>query len=268
MVAWLTATGLSLYVAVLLVLGAMIVFVALSRIVCEAGLPGCQTPKVPQAFLSRGFGPEVLGSRNLTGLGLSTVWIGETAANMMNAVVHSLKLTSTEARADRRLPWALLLAVLVGLAGSIWFTMRLAYTYGGINLNEWYYVGAPKWPFDYIESVINAPEPSYRPRLLFTLAGGSLMALLLFLRQRLLWWPLHPIGFPVSATYTIVYYDWFAILLAWLCKAVILRYGGVRIYRAMLPFFLGLILGEFCTACLWIAIDGAYGVEGNMIFNF
>ena len=94
------------------------------------------------------------------------------------------------------------------------------------------------------------------------------MASLLFLRHRFLWWPLHPIGFPIASTYTIVSYGWFAIFTAWLCKTIILRYGGVGAYRTMLPFFLGLILGEFTTAGVWVFIDGAYGIEGNMIFNF
>ena len=48
-------------------------------------------------------------------LGLSTVWMGETAANMMNAVMHSLKLTSGDSPAPRWLPWALLAAIAVGL---------------------------------------------------------------------------------------------------------------------------------------------------------
>ena len=268
MVAWLTLTGLSLYVAVLLVAGALIVFIGLSRIVCEAGLPGCQTPMVPQAVITRGLGPEVLGLKNMTGLGFSTVWIGETAANMMNAVVHSLKLTSIQERPDRRLPWAIVLAILVGLAGSIWFTLTLAYAYGGINLHSWYYVGAPKWPFDYMASVANSPENSFAPRLAFTTLGGGFMGLLLFLRQRFLWWPLHPIGFPISSTYTIISYGWLAIFMAWVFKGVTLRYGGVRVYRTLTPFFLGLVLGEFFTACLWVFIDGAFGFEGNMIFNF
>jgi hypothetical protein len=91
---------------------------------------------------------------------------------------------------------------------------------------------------------------------------------LLFLRQRFLWWPLHPLGFPISMTYTIVYYGWLSILLAWAFKAVILRYGGVRAYRRLTPFFLGLALGEFFTASLWVFIDGYFGVQGNTIFNF
>jgi hypothetical protein len=268
MMAWLSLTGLDFYVALLLVIGSLAVYVGISRIVCEAGLPGCQTPMVPQAFITRGFGPGTLGLNNMTSLGLSTVWIGETAANMMNAVVHTLKLKSGEGRADRRLPWALLLAVVVGTAGSIWFTMHLAYSYGGINLDGWYFEGLPKWPFDYMASVYNSPERSFLPRLSFSLIGAGVMGLLLFLRQRLVWWPLHPLGFPISMTYTIVYYGWLSIFLAWVFKGVILRYGGIRVYRQGTPFFLGLALGEFFTATMWVFIDGALGVQGNTIFNF
>ncbi|MDA0337979.1 MAG: hypothetical protein O2782_22650 [bacterium] len=268
MIAWLTLTGLSFYVAVLLVFASLGAFIGLSRIVAEAGLPSAQTPMVPQAFITRGFGPEVLGLKNMTGLGLSTVWIGETAANMMNAVVHSLKLvTDEDPRRFRGMPIAMALAVVVGLTGSIWFTMELAYAHGGINLHDWYYVGAPKWPFDYMTSVYNAPDP-FLPRLGVTSIGGGVMALLLFLRHRFIWWPLHPIGFPIANTYTIMSYGWFAIFLAWMIKSVVLRYGGIALYRSLQPFFLGLILGEFTTACVWVFIDGAYGFEGNMIFNF
>lgn len=268
LVAWLTITGLDLYVAVLLVLGALIVFIALARIVCEAGLPGAQTPMVPQAFIARGFGPELLGMRNLTGLGFSTVWIGETAANMMSAIFHSLKLSSTGERPSRLLPWCIFGAIIVGLAGSIWITMEMAYTHGGINLNSWYYSGAPRWPFRYLTSVANQPEPSFLPRFWFTLSGSGVMALLLFLRQRFIWWPLHPLGFPIASTYTIVYYGWLVIFMAWLAKACVLRYGGIRLYRELTPFFLGLVLGEFFTASLWVFIDGYFDVQGNMIFNF
>ncbi len=266
---WLTASGMSFYVSLLLLTGALGAFIGLSRIVAEAGLPGCQTPMVPQAFITRGFGPEVLGLKNMTGLGLSTVWIGETAANMMNAVVHSLKLTTDEEGTGqyRLMPVAMGLALVVGLVGSVWFTMEMAYKYGGINLHSWYYGGAPRWPFEYMKSVYGAPEP-FLPRLGFTGIGAAVMGTLLFLRHRFIWWPLHPIGFPIASTYTIVYYGWLSIFLAWMMKSVVLRYGGIAAYRALQPFFLGLILGEFATACLWVLLDGIYGFEGNMIFNF
>ena len=165
LVAWLTYTGLSLYVAVLLVLGALIVFIGVVRIVCEAGLPGVGSPMVPQAFITRGFGPGVLGLQNMTGLGLSTAWMGAGGVSkMMDAMLHTLKLKSIEERPDRRLPWAFLLAIVIGMTGSIWVTMRFSYAYGGINMHWWWFEGAPKWPFIYMESVYNNPEPSFAPR--------------------------------------------------------------------------------------------------------
>ena len=268
MVGWLSTTGLDVPIAFLLVLGAILTFVALSRIVCEAGIPGAQMPMAPQAFITRGFGPEGLGLGNMTGLGYSTVWLGETAANMMNAVMHSLKLVSSKEGPSRRLPWAIFLAIIVGLIGSVWVTMEMAYIYGGINLHNWYYNGAPRWPFNYMTSVYNMPDADVATRFGFTGGGAAFMLALLYLRQRFLWWPLHPIGFPIANTFTIMSYGWLAIFMAWMFKATILRYGGVRLYRVMVPFFLGLALGEFSTAVLWVFIDGAFGVQGNMIFNF
>ncbi|MBT6628655.1 MAG: hypothetical protein HOB49_16705, partial [Gemmatimonadetes bacterium] len=44
LLAWLTASGLSPYVAFLLLTGALGAFIGLSRVVAEAGLPSCQTP--------------------------------------------------------------------------------------------------------------------------------------------------------------------------------------------------------------------------------
>ena len=267
MVSWLTITGLSLYVAVLLVAGSLVVFIALSRIVCEVGLPSIQSPMVPQTFITRGFGPGVLQLKNMTGLGLSTVWMGDTVTNMMNAVMHSMKLTSTRAAADRRLPLAMLLAVVIGLAGSLWCIMTLAHTHGGINLQPWWFSAAPRWPFRFMASVYNSPEPSFAPRALFTAIGAGIMSALLFLRARFPWWPLNPIGFPIAKTVTIVYWNWLAIFTAWVLKFLVLRYGGVRVFRTLTPFFLGLILGEFSTAGLWLVIDGVNGVEGNIIFR-
>ena len=58
--------------------------------------------------------------------------------------------------------------------------MEFSYAYGGINMHWWWFEGAPKWPFTYMESVYDGPERSFAPRLLFTGIGGSFMALLFF----------------------------------------------------------------------------------------
>ncbi|MBT6145068.1 MAG: hypothetical protein HOH74_06545, partial [Gemmatimonadetes bacterium] len=201
MLSWLVQTGMSLWVAALLVGGTMLVLVGLARIVGEAGMPSCQTPMVPQAFIMRGIGAENLGMNNVTGLGMSTTWMGETSANMMVAIVHSLRLVHGVEGTSGRLVWAMGLAVVIALAGSCWTVMYLAHAYGGINLADWYFGGAPRWPFEYAASVVRSPEASFAPRLAFTAIGSTIMGGLLYMRHHFLWWPLHPIGFPIAAPF-------------------------------------------------------------------
>ena len=44
------------------------------------------------------------------------------------------------------------------------------------------------------------------------------------------------------------------VLVAWLIKATTLRVGGIRLYRALLPFFLGVMLGDFLVPLGWAVI--------------
>jgi len=55
---------------------------------------------------------------------------------------------------------------------------------------------------------------------------------------------------------------WFSVFIAWLLKAMILKYGGARAYRILRPFFLGLVLGAFGSAGGWLIID-AFGGMSN-----
>ena len=81
-------------------------------------------------------------------------------------------------------------------------------------------------------------------------------------RARLVWWPLHPLGFAIS-TFFIMTYLWFSVMIAWAIKSVVLKYGGPSLYRTTRPFFLGLILGQISCSGLWLVIDHFTGVQGN-----
>ena len=80
-------------------------------------------------------------------------------------------------------------------------------------------------------------------RITASVVGVAVVLLLGFLRTRFTWWPLHPIGYAVGSTDTMTWI-WFPVLLGWLFKTLILRYGGVKVYRQALPFFIGLVLGR------------------------
>ena len=85
------------------------------------------------------------------------------------------------------------------------------------------------------------------------------------LRTRFVWWPLHPIGYAVGNTDTMTWI-WFPTLLGWLFKTLILRYGGINLYRSALPFFLGLVLGDYAISGLWALFFLATGLPGYRTF--
>ena len=71
-------------------------------------------------------------------------------------------------------------------------------------------------------------------------------------------WPLHPIGLLMSNTW---YGNraWASMLVGWVVKGLIVRYGGARLYRAARCVFLGLIMGEVFAGVFW-ALDPAVRV--------
>jgi len=81
-----------------------------------------------------------------------------------------------------------------------------------------------------------------------------------------LWWPVHPLGFPVGNTLPVAQV-WFSIFLAWLIKVAVLKYGGPGIYKKTKYFFLGLVLGQFVIAGIWIIIDFITGMQGNVLYT-
>ena len=54
---------------------------------------------------------------------------------------------------------------------------------------------------------------------------------------------------------------WLPILVTWIIKSTILRYGGLKLHQKALPFFMGLVLGEFAAGFLRTVIDLAWNLH-------
>ena len=108
-------------------------------------------------------------------------------------------------------------------------------------------------------------EGTYWPGLGFFTGGAMAMVIMMWLRQRLPWWPVHPLGFPIGAN-TMMNFIWFNVFLAWFIKRIVLRHGGASIYRQSQRFFLGLIVGQSLCNGIWLVIDYFTGKVGNRIF--
>ncbi|MBW3623733.1 MAG: hypothetical protein KY468_10040 [Armatimonadetes bacterium] len=48
------------------------------------------------------------------------------------------------------------------------------------------------------------------------------------------------------------------LFVSWLIKVLILRYGGLSGYRRALPFFFGLVVGEFTAGFIRTVLDLAF----------
>ncbi|MGB9587144.1 MAG: DUF6784 domain-containing protein, partial [Armatimonadota bacterium] len=54
--------------------------------------------------------------------------------------------------------------------------------------------------------------------------------------------------------------------IAWLIKLLLLRYGGLKLYRNAMPLFLGVILGECVMGSLWTIIGIALNIQTYAIW--
>ena len=258
--------GLPLHLAALFTFGAMVLFVGLTRVVAEGGLPAMRPPVMTSTFVISSAGSNALGVSGLVGLGFSYGWHSEIRSFVMSSVANGLKMTEVLVGSKRRLFWAVVIAVLFSLVGSSWMTMELAYKYGGINLNPLFFGwGAATYgPTDMAPRIATELTGPRADAWLFMGIGGTVMAMLMWARHQFIWWPLNPLGYTISANWKTGHILG-AAFLAWLVKLVILKYGGAGLYKNLRPFFLGLILGEIVGAGCWLVADYFTGHVGSFL---
>ena len=83
--------------------------------------------------------------------------------------------------------------------------------------------------------------------------GAAVTAALSALRLRFVNWPLHPVGFLLVYSYPLGRI-WFSVMLGWLAKLLLVKYGGASVYRKARPYFIGMIIGEAAAASTWLAV--------------
>ena len=252
--------GLSGIVAVLFFAVYFIFAMALARIRAEAGLGCISGPLTLQDFFVTAAGSEALGARNLTAMQhfyWHTVEF-RGAATLMPCQLESFKMGDETKISPREMTAGISFAILFTVVVATYVTMNVIYRHGGVTLNHWRFLDVPVAPYKRLASWLASPTQTDWLSLLFTLVGAASMAFLTHMRINHVWWPFHPIGFAITMTKRTVHWTWFPAMIAWALKSSILRYGGFKLYRTFLPFFLGLVLGDFF-------IGGVFGVAGGLI---
>ena len=250
---WIMALGASLLLAAgLLLLFTLAHFVTV-KLMAATGF-AYLIPSHPhlkgESFVLHLVGTTHLSPRSVVGLKLVTgnVFMGS-AGRIPGwpAIVHHLRIFSI-----RRQPvWvtaSLLLAFASGFLAIAWTTIDWAYSVATQGM------GGNDRTLDQMVRLIHQPTVAAAGKWAVWLAGFFEAGGIAWLRMRFHWFPFHPVGLAFQYTVGARFY-WFSLLVVWIVKYGLLRYGGVRLYAAGKPLFYGLVVGYVIGVILARGVD-------------
>lgn len=255
------AAGMGAWLAVAFLVIYFGLAIGITRMRAELGPPVHDLHHAgPDSFLPTVLGPTSLSKSDLSVLAMCWGFNRAYRSHPMPIQLEAMKMTGGSGKAGRPLLLAMLLAGIVGPLAAFWALLHLCYQVGagggGIAPpNVLAIFGREAWArYDGWTKVAQPPQTEYG----IATAGGMAFVLLLNLcRARVMGFPFHPVGYAVASSWGMSVL-WVPMLIAWVSKLVLLRYGGLALYRKSLPLFYGIILGECVAGSLW-SLLGIWG---------
>ena len=250
-------TGMTFWVIALFVALYYIIGISLTYIRAQLGPPVHQMfGQGPDSLI-----PQVLGTRRLSkgDMVMFAFFWGFNRSQRGNSMPHQLeafKMSEQLNLDNKRMARVIIIATAFGMLVAFWAFFDLRYRYG---LEGRTYEWGSRWAFDRLQSWFTNPVSAQNTETLWMAMGSSFVVLLSVLRTRFVWWPIHPVAYPLSSPGWGSNYTWSSIFISWLAKFAILKYGGHRAHTKAAYFFAGLILGD----CI---VGGAWDIIG-VIFN-
>jgi len=181
-------------------------------------------------------------------------------AHPMPFQIEGLKMAERGGFLSAHYVLVLWLACVVGIVVGFWANLHLLYHYGAGARVEPPFVplifGSEAW--NRLDSWTTNPAQVGASLPAIGVGFGTAITLGM-IRQRWTGFPLHPVGYAVSSSWSMAVL-WVPMLIAWVIKAAVLRLGGLSAYRRGLPFFIGLIVGECVMGSLWSLAGLAFGL--------
>ena len=186
----------------------------------------------------------------------------------MPGATHAARLGAPLGVRARSLGVTIVFAFVLSLIAAAVATIYLGYQDGAFNFGSYMFrVAAPNYFNGIVTSIRDiGKETHYGLKMVFMAFGAIAMAVLTFCQYRLTWWPLHPIGFSVVTFYS-ARTAILSVFLTWLIKLIILRFGGIALYRRAKPFFIGMIVGYTLSLLVSMIVDLIwFPAQGHNLF--
>jgi len=262
-VVWCYVAGITLWFAAFEILIYMFfVAIVMARSTAEGGLLMTETSFRPMDMYSMVMPKASLGGSTLTVLSFfDAVFTRDQRGLILTGFLDSLKIVDGVHMKRRSLLLILTVAILVAMFSAGAIHLWLPYNRGALNMYSYVYWGNPLLGFRSNAAAVERAggQTADWSMLAFFIVGSGMTVFLVIMRTMFWWWPLHPLGYALSASWTMIVF-WFPVLVAWTIKQPLMRYGGVKNYQKYRPFFLGMIFGEFGIAVLWTIVSWAADV--------
>ena len=213
----------------------------------------------PQLMLVSVLGVRRIGAANLTLFSFLYPYVRDNVSHPMPSQLEGFKIAERAPVSQKKMAVAMIVALLIATPVSFWAYLHLIYQHGAVQ-TEGYIIGIGIETFErLLLPWLQQPHTPDSTGLSFT-AFASLFTLgLMFLRRQFIWFPFHPAGYALGLSAGMVWV-WSAVCVGWFIKAVLLKFGGLRIYRQAAPFFVGLILGDYLTGTFWSLVGAVFEI--------
>jgi len=263
LVAFWVLIGMTVLPALIAVLLYLLVAFAVTRIRAEAGSQHTIWGVEPLDSFTL-VDSSLLGRGNLIGAGLNHWFWRANRSHAMPAQLESLRLWQGAGLAPRSLLGPLVWATVVSVVAGLWACLHVGYREGAVSRC----LGYSRWTgteiYGWLSSVLTAGQAFSWPRWITVFASSGLTLGLWALQMRFTWFPLHPLGYCAGP---MLVWIWLPFFITWVIKSVVIRYGGQRLYKRLIPLFFGLILGDYLTGAVWSLASQVCQFAGYQIFH-
>lgn len=259
---WARHAGLPLWPFALIMALGYTVMTGVTRLVAAAGTTHVDTGIFPRQVILNTIGASAVGPTSLAVFAyLSTIYMYDPRITLMAQAMNGFKLLHTGRVSARRFPAAAALAVVATLALGLPAMIWIAYHHGATTLPDWPMASPARWVFGELDASLRSPEAPSNWQRAALLIGAALMAGMIALHSRFIWWPVSPVGFLIASGWSTDVFVWSNALIGWILSTIVRRYGGLRLYRTLRPAFIGMILGAYIPSGFLALLSALIGVK-------